>query len=197
MPDPVQGEPLLRAYLESSEDAVVEVCPQGKIVRWSLGAARLYGYSEEEMKEQSLAQVVPIYEVPMLEATLEDLRRGEIRQSETTERMRRDGSCVCVTVRRTAIRSENGKVLGMIECARALMLSDRDSPAEKQLRLLVGQMPVMLWTTDRQLRITSNWGSGFQLLQIDSGRLVGRTVPEFLRCAESGSGPVMRHFDAL
>lgn len=115
---------------------MVEVCPQGKIVRGSLGAARLYGYSEEEMKEQSLAQVVPIYEVPMLEAAPEDLRRGKIRRSETTERMRRDGSCACVTVRRTAIRSENGKVLRMIECARALMPSDRDSPAEKQLRLL-------------------------------------------------------------
>jgi hypothetical protein len=55
----------------------------------------------------------------------------------------------------------------------------------------------MLWTTDRHLRITSNWGSGFELLQIDSGKLVGRTVTEFLRCAESGAGPVMRHFDAL
>ncbi|HLZ11201.1 MAG TPA: diguanylate cyclase [Candidatus Acidoferrum sp.] len=197
MPDRSQNELLLRAYLESSEGALVEVCREGKIVRWSQGATRLYGYTEEEMKEQSLAQVVPIYEVPVLEATLADLRRGEIRRSETTERMRKDGSCVCVSVRRTAIRDEKGKVLGMIECARALMPTERDSPAEKQLKLLVGQMPVMLWTTDRQLRISSNWGSGFELLQIDSGKLVGRTVPEFLRCAESGAGPVMRHFDAL
>jgi len=197
MPDPAQEEPLLRAYLESSEDAVVEVCPEGNVVRWNRGAERLYGYPEEEMREQSLAHVIPIYEVPVFEAMLRDLRRGEIRRSETADRMRKDGSCVCVSVRRTAIRDEDGQVLGMIECARALVPTDRDSPAEKQLRLLVGQMPVMLWTTDRHLRITSNWGSGFELLQIDPGKLLGRTVPEFLRCAESGAGPVMRHFDAL
>jgi diguanylate cyclase (GGDEF)-like protein/PAS domain S-box-containing protein len=197
MPDPQREKHPLRAYLESSEDAVVEVCRDGKIVRWSRGAARLYGYTEQEVRAQSLARLVPIYEVPVLEAALEDLRRAEIRRSETTERMRKDGSCVCVSVRKTAIRDEHGKVTGMIESARALMPRDSDSPAEGQLRLLVVQMPIMLWTTDRQLRITSNWGSGFQLSQIDSGKLVGRTIPEFLRCAESGSGPVMRHFDAL
>ena len=150
MPDPLREEHLLRAYLESSEDAVVEVCREGKIVRWSRGATRLYGYSEEEMKAHSLAQLVPIYEVPVLEAALEDLRRGEVRRSETTERMRKDGSCVCVTVRKTAIRDEHGQVTGMIESARALVPTDGDSPAERQLRLLVVQMPIMLWTTDRQ-----------------------------------------------
>ncbi|MBS1840567.1 MAG: sensor domain-containing diguanylate cyclase [Acidobacteria bacterium] len=160
-------------------------------------AERLYGYSEEEMGELSLARMAPIYEVPVVEAFLRDLHRGEIRRSETSERMLKDGTCVSVALRRTAIRDENGAVTGMVESARALEPRENDSPAEKQLRLLVEQMPVMLWTTDRQLRITSNWGSGFRLSKIGSGKLVGRTVPEFLRCEESGGGPVMRHFEAL
>jgi len=44
-----------------------------------------------------------------------------------------------VAVRRTAIRDAGGRVQGMIECARALEPMDSDSPAEKQLRLLVEQ----------------------------------------------------------
>ncbi len=194
---PVPGEALLRALLESSEDAIIEVSLDGRITRWNRGAERLYGYTEEEMREQSLAQLVPIYEVPVIEAVLHDLRRGEIRRSDTSERLRKDGSCVSVAVRRTAIRDESGCAQGMIESARALEPMDSDSPAEKQLRLLVEQMPVMLWTTDRHLRITSNWGSGFQLSKIGPGKLVGRTVPEFLRCGEAGAGPVMRHYEAL
>jgi len=197
MPEFVQGEHLLRALLESSEDAVVEVSLEGKIIRWNHGAERLYGYSEEEMQAQSLAQLVLIYEVPVIEAMLQDLRRGEIRRSDTSERLRKDGSCVSVAVRRTAIRDEAGQARGMVECARALEPMESDSPAEKQLRLLVEQMPIMLWTTDRQLRISSNWGSGFLLSKLSPGRLVGRTVPEFLKCAESGAGPVMRHYEAL
>lgn len=188
---------MLRALLETSEDAVVEVSLDGKILRWNRGAERLYGYAEAEMREQSLAHLVPIYEVPEVEAFLVDLRRGEIRRSETSERLSKDGSHVSVAVRRTAIRDENGQVTGMIESARALEPRESDSPAEKQLRLLVEQMPVMLWTTDRHLRITSNWGSGFRLSKIGSGKLVGRTVPEFLRCDDMGAGPVMRHYDAM
>jgi len=197
MPSSLQEESLLRALLETSDDAVMEVCLDGKILRWNRGAERFYGYSEEEMRELSLIQMAPIYEVPMVEALLYDLRRGEIRRSETSERILKDGTCVSVALKRTAIRDETGRVTGMVESARALEPRQNDSPAEKQLRLLVEQMPVMLWTTDRHLRITSNWGSGFQLSKIGSGKLVGRTVPEFLRCEESGGGPVMRHFDAL
>jgi len=197
MPESIRGELLVRALLESSEDAIIEVSLDGKIVQWNRGAERLYGYREEEMREQSLAQLAPIYEVPVIEAVLHDLKRGEIRRSETSERLRKDGNCVSVAVRRTAIRDAGGRVQGMIECARALEPMDSDSPAEKQLRLLVEQMPVMLWTTDRHLRITSNWGSGFQLSKIGPGKLVGRTVPEFLRCGDAGAGPVMRHYEAL
>lgn len=197
MPETMQEECLLRALLESSEDAVIEVSADGKIARWNRGAERLYGYSEEEMRTLSLLQLVPIYEVPVIEALLHDLQRGGLRRSETSERIRKDGSRVCVAVRRTAIRDEDGRTTGMIESARALEPAESDSPAEKQLRLLVEQMPVMLWTTDRHLRITSNWGSGFQLSRIGPGKLVGGTVPKFLRCAEAGAGPVMRHYEAL
>jgi len=197
MPEIMQQVCLLRALLESSEEAVIEVSSDGKIARWNRGAERLYGYSEEEMRTQSLTQLVPIYEVPVIEALLHDLQRGEIRRSEPSERIRKDGSCVCVAVRRKAIRDAEGQTRGMIESARALEPAESDSPAEKQLRLLVEQMPVMLWTTDRHLRITSNWGSGFQLSKIVPGKLVGRTVPEFLRCAEAGAGPIMRHDEAL
>jgi diguanylate cyclase (GGDEF)-like protein/PAS domain S-box-containing protein len=68
---------------------------------------------------------------------------------------------------------------------------------DEQLRLLVEQMPVLLWTTDRHLRITSNLGSGFQFSKIASGELVGRTVPEFLHCEDSGAVPAIRHCEAL
>src|SRR5579859_840424 len=194
MSDIVVGETLLRALLESSEDAVVEVSLEGRIIRWNRGAEKLYGYSEQEMSEQCLAQLVPIYEVPVIEALLEDLRKGALRRSETSERLRKDGSCVCVAVRRTAIRETNGNVRGMIECAKALEPGESDSPAEKQLKRLVEQMPVMLWTTDSHLRITSNWGSGFRLSKIDTGKLVGKAIQDFLDYTEAGAQAAMKHY---
>ena len=196
MPSCLLDESLLRALLETSEDAILEISLDGKIVRWNLGAEKLYGYSEAEMREQSLAQLVPIHEVPLVKVLLQDLCRGEIPRSETLHRMQKDGTCISVTARRAAIRDEQGRVTGMVESARAREPEENGSPAEKQLRLLVEQMPVMLWTTDRQLRITSNLGSGSRLSQGVLGKFLGRMVPEFLHC-EDNAGPVIRHREAL
>src|SRR5690242_5112770 len=100
----LQGEALLRALLELCEEAVVEVDLDGKIARWNRGAECLYGYTEAEMTGQSMAQIVPIYEIAGFEALLRDLQRGEVRKKERTERLKRDGDCVVVNVRRATIR---------------------------------------------------------------------------------------------
>src|SRR5262249_28030241 len=38
--------------------------------------------------------------------------------------------------------------------------------SEARLRLMVGQLPVMLWTTDTNLRFTSNSGKGFEAVHV-------------------------------
>ena len=197
MADGLQGEALLRALLELCEEAVIEVNADGKIVRWSQGAERLYGYGEAEMTGQSLAQIVPIYEMAEFEALLRDIQRGEIRKKERVERLRKDGDCVVANVRRAALRDAEGKVTGLLECGRLLSWNANNLPGEEQLRLLVEQMPVMVWTTDRHLRITSNWGLGFQNSELGAGRFAGRTILEFLVCDRNEAEPVLKHMEAL
>ncbi len=86
---------------------------------------------------------------------------------------------------------------GLLECGRPLSWTADELPGEEQLRLLVEQMPVMVWTTDRQLRITSNWGLGFQNSELGAGRFAGRTIPEFLACDRNEAEPVLKHMEAL
>ena len=192
-----QGEALLHALLELCEEAVIEVNADGKIERWSRGAERVYGYSEAEMAGQSLAQIVPIYEIAQFEALLRDMQRGEIRKKERVERLTKDGDCVAINVRRAALRDAEGRVTGLLECCRPLSWNVDEAPGGEQLRLLVEQMPVMVWTTDRHLRITSNWGLGFQNSEFGAGRFEGRTILEFLGCERNEAEPMLKHMDAL
>ncbi|GAC1630421.1 MAG: hypothetical protein NVS9B14_01040 [Candidatus Acidiferrum sp.] len=193
----VQGETLLRALLELCDDAVIEIGVDGRIAHWNRGAKLIYGYSQEEMMGQSLAQLVPIYEIAEFETLLRDLERGEIRNRERTERLKKNGDCVVVNVRRTALRDANGKVTGLLECSRQPSCNFDGLPGERELRLLVDQMPVMVWTTDRHLQITSNWGQGFQKSEFGYGRCAGRTILEFLACDRSEAEPVAKHMEAL
>jgi diguanylate cyclase (GGDEF)-like protein len=72
-----------------------------------------------------------------------------------------------------------------------------DLPADGPLRMILQQMPGLYWTTDQNLRITSNWGKGLAASNIPPDALVGHTVCEFLGCADRHTTPIAEHYEAL
>jgi diguanylate cyclase (GGDEF)-like protein/PAS domain S-box-containing protein len=197
MPNSLRSEQLLAAILELNEDAVLAITLDGTIERWSQGAETLYGYSAEEMVGEPLRRLVPLYETPGLEALLNKTRQGELMNLDSTERLTKSGMRVRVMAKRSAIRDEDGKMIGVLERAEALEWAGSEVPADAQLRLVAEQMPALLWTTDRELRITSNWGAGQPWSRIRPGALTGHTVCEFLECADRHAPPMTQHYEAL
>jgi diguanylate cyclase (GGDEF)-like protein/PAS domain S-box-containing protein len=192
-----QCEQLLAAILESAEDAIVGITLEGVIQLWSSGAERLYGYSAEEVTGQSLLALLPIYEVPALQEVLQSVRDGKLLESETVERLHKFGSRISVAVRRSVVRDELGMATCILESGRALRHTVSDLPLDRQLRQIVEQMPLLLWTTDQQLRITSNWGSGLLQSELQARELIGRPVSEYLKCAGTNMTPMAHHYAAL
>jgi diguanylate cyclase (GGDEF)-like protein/PAS domain S-box-containing protein len=201
MPRGAHPEALLASLLETAEDAILTFTLDGKVQDWSRGAEHLYGYTAAEMEGMPLARLLPLYEIAAHENLLAAAARGELPSLETTERLHKNRSKVCVMVRRGVIRNGCGEITGILEIGHRLGLSslsrNGDAPGETQLRMLVEQMPVVLWTTDRHLRITSNWGLGPGLSKIRPGALVGQTVYEFLECEDPQATLIARHFEAL
>jgi diguanylate cyclase (GGDEF)-like protein/PAS domain S-box-containing protein len=190
------NELLLAAILESTEDALFSVALDGTIQTWSPSAERLYGYTPAEMIGRPLMSLLPLYEAPALETLLSEVSHGEIRCSENAERLHKNGSIIWVTVKYALIRDEHGEIIGVLERAQPFW-NWGNAATETQLRLLVEQMPVVLWTTDQTLRITSNWGSGLRLSKIRPENLIGRTVFEYLNCKDPQATPIKQHYDAL
>jgi diguanylate cyclase (GGDEF)-like protein/PAS domain S-box-containing protein len=197
MPNPLRSEQLLAAILDLNEHAVLAMGLDGTIESWSQGAEILYGYSAAEMVGEPLRRLVPLYETPGLEALLNKTRQGELMHWDSTERLTKSGMRVRVMAKRTAIRDEEGKMIGVLEKAEALEWAGSDVPADAQLRLVAEQMPALLWTTDRELRITSNWGAGQPWSRVRPGALTGHSICEFLGCADRHAPPVTQHYEAL
>lgn len=144
-----------------------------------------------------MAAVLPIYEVPALETILAGARDGGMIDRETVERLHKFGSKLSVAVRRSVMRDEQGAAIGVLESGRAVRNRTESKPGENHLRLLVEQMPVLLWTTDQQLRITSHCGAGLPPSEIAAEELVGRPVSEYLRCHGGNTTPMAHHYAAL
>ena len=190
-------EQVLAAILESAEEAIIGMALDGSIELWSKGAERLYGYLEKEVAGQSLTALLPIYEVPAMQRLLAEARNAKINECETVERLHKFGSKLSVAVRRSVLRDEKGTAIGILESGRARRHRSEDATSETQLRLLVEQMPVLLWTTDQHLRITSNWGSGMRHSEMHAGDLMGRPVSEYLKCQGKNTTPMAHHYAAL
>ena len=66
----------------------------------------------------------------------------------------------------------------------AMLSSETCVSAEMALCAILDQMPVFLWTTDSNLRITSSWGSGTQLAKVKPRELMGRNACDLLNRRE-------------
>jgi diguanylate cyclase (GGDEF)-like protein/PAS domain S-box-containing protein len=197
MPPSPRPEHVLAAVLALTEEGVLSFDLDGAIQTWSRGAERLYGYAEQEITGQALARLLPLYEVPSHAQLLSAVKCGKFLCCEAVDRVHKDGSRMRVALRRAAAYDEHGEVSAIVETARVLGRNATGSATDEQLRLLLEQMPAVLWTTDANLRITSNWGALPGANATKPNEFVGRTVHEYLKCQDLHAAPMAQHVEAL
>ena len=197
MPQPPRPEHLLAALLESAEDAILSFALDGTIQSWSRGAEQLYGYTAGEMTGQAMARLLPLNELPGLKLMLGMAGSEGVCLCEKTERLHKNGEKLCVALKRTPLRNDDGEIAGILESGRITGGNIGDTPEETQLRLLIEQLPVILWTTDQNLRITSNWGSGLKMHRAQLGDLAGKNIFEYMKSTDRNATPIVQHYAAL
>jgi PAS domain S-box-containing protein len=69
--------------------------------------------------------------------------------------------------------------------------------SESRLRLLVGQMPAVMWSTDLNLRFTSSVGSALAHLGLKPNEVVGQTLYDFFRTEDRSFAPIAAHLRAV
>jgi two-component system, LuxR family, sensor kinase FixL len=108
----------LAAIVESSEDAIISKKLDGIIVSWNGGAERLYGYTAEEVVGKPLSILAPPDRADEMPGIIERLRRGERISHYETVRLRKDGRRVDVSLTISAVKNEDGQIIGASKIAR-------------------------------------------------------------------------------
>lgn len=108
----------LAAIVESSDDAIVSKTLKGEIKTWNSGAARIFGYSAQEMVGQHISKIIP----PELQQEevdiLAKLSRGERIEHYETVRVARSGRRVHVSLTVSPLRDKLGNIVGASKVAR-------------------------------------------------------------------------------
>jgi PAS domain S-box-containing protein len=69
--------------------------------------------------------------------------------------------------------------------------------SEARLKLLLEQIPAILWTTDRELRSTMSQGAGLATLGLQPNQLAGRTLFDYFQTTDRQYPPIAAHIRAL
>ena len=142
----------LRAYIativDSSDDAIIGMDLTGTILSWNSGAERLYGYASREIEGEPISTLCPAERVEEAYGLVEQVGRGESIQHFETERVRKDGRRVPISLSVSPIRDLQGRIEGVSAIAHDISGRKRAEEALKaeQHRLLdvLETLPAMI-----------------------------------------------------
>lgn len=109
---------LYEAIINFSDDAIISKSLEGEILSWNRGAERIFGYSAEEILHQHISLLVPAHRQDEDLNILEKIRRGESIEHYETERIRKDGRLIFISLTVSPMKDQEGTIIGASKIAR-------------------------------------------------------------------------------
>jgi PAS domain S-box-containing protein len=132
----LNNELFLTAIVNSAEDAVISKTLQGIVTSWNPGAERLFGYTAEEMIGQSITLLIPPDHYDDEPHILGKLQRGERIEHYETQRIRKDGRIVDISLSVSPVFDRKGKIVGASKIARDITEQRRIAAERDELLAL-------------------------------------------------------------
>jgi PAS domain S-box-containing protein len=126
----------LAAIVDSSEDAIIGKTLDTTIISWNHGAERIYGYTATEAIGQPIGMLLPPGSEDEVPAIMERIRRGEKVEHYETNRQRKDGTIIDVSVAVSPIKTPDGDVIGASAVARDVTERKQAESARAQIARL-------------------------------------------------------------
>jgi PAS domain S-box-containing protein len=108
----------LASIVESCDDAIIGKTLDGIVTSWNRGAEQVFGYTAQEMVGQPISRLMPPERPDDFRMILGAIRRGERIEHFETERVRKDGRRIHVSLSVSPIVDSTGRIIGASKIAR-------------------------------------------------------------------------------
>jgi len=137
------NELLLSAIVSSSDDAMISKTLDGTITTWNQGAEKIFGYSAAEM----IGRAVSVLAVPGreddMQTVLTQIKHGERVDHYETQRRRKDGSIIDISLSVSPILDAKGRLIGAAKIARDISAAKAAELHRQQLTAQLHQAQKM------------------------------------------------------
>src|SRR6185437_15183277 len=135
-----EARDFLAAIVESSDDAIISMTPDGRVTSWNAGATRLFGYTADEMIGQTAARLSPSCEVQTI---LDRINRGETVRQHETAWLTKQGRHLDISLSAAAMHDHSGRIVGITQVV-------RDISEAKQAEAVIQRSQDALREADRR-----------------------------------------------
>jgi PAS domain S-box-containing protein len=119
----------LAAIVECSEDAIFSTTAEGQVTSWNKAAEELYGYAADEMLGKPISLIAPSERLDEVLQNQKRLNTGERVEPYETQRRRKDGTLVSVSLSIFPLRNKAGTIVGSSAIARDITARLRSETA--------------------------------------------------------------------
>ena len=121
---PTQGTQEIQSHLayimQSSDNAIISKSIDGTIIYWNVGAERIFGYTSEEVLDKSINILTP-HKTDEHNEILEKYRKGEKLENYETQRTKKDGSVIDVSLTILPILDDEKTLVGFSTIVRNII----------------------------------------------------------------------------
>jgi PAS domain S-box-containing protein len=186
----------LASIVESADDAIISKTLDGVITSWNKGAQQIYGYKESEVVGKSIGILIPQEKTDELPTILRKLRQGERIQYYETERVRKDGRRIMVSLTISPVKDDTGKVIGVSTIARditnAKNAEDERLRLANYLQLLLTSVGEGIFAVDEHGVCTLMNPAGARMLGYEPEEVVGRDIHTLIHHTRPSGAPYKR-----
>ncbi|MBP6730943.1 MAG: PAS domain S-box protein, partial [Chitinophagales bacterium] len=109
---------LFNAIINSSDDAILSKTLDGTITSWNRAAEKVFGYSAAEIVGRNVSAIIPQHLLSEEADIIAKIKLGQNVNQYETERIRKDGQNIYVSLTISPIKNEYGIVIGAAKIAR-------------------------------------------------------------------------------
>ncbi len=196
----------LQRFYERSPVGFYRSNSDGRFIFVNPAMVKILGYeSADELSQLSIGDDIYVDAKERI-ALVERYRTLGVVDGVRVRWRRKDGSAIVARVFGYVVNTAAGAIfdatlvdvteLESTEAALAAKALELET-STATLRMLLRQMPVLLWTVDCDLRITSSDGAMKAVLGYERGQFHGKTLFELFQTEDATMLPIARHIDAL
>src|SRR5947209_16936951 len=157
-----EAQALLAAVVEFSEEGILAVSVDKKVLSWNRGAEAIYGYSAEEIIGKSVTStIIPPERMEEYDRSFGRVLAGETLVRFESQRHRNDGGLVEVALTFCPIKNQQGRVIGVSAVVRDITQAKATQralhEANENYRALIHNIPDVTWmlNSNNQLKFLS------------------------------------------